>query len=76
MTTTRQAQAINKAFDATIKSSLAAFTELVEQNAKLWEPDQYPSQFVTVIEDEIIPALEAIENYDPTPDTPYDFFHQ
>lgn len=68
MTTTRKAQAINKAFDATIKSSLAAFTELVEQNSKLWEPDQYPHQFVSIIEDEIIPALEAIENYDPTPD--------
>ena len=68
MSTTRQAQAINKAFDATIRSSLAAFTELIEQNAKLWEPDQYPHQFVTVIETEIIPALEAIENYDPSPD--------
>jgi len=38
--------------------------------------DAYPSQFVSIIEDEIIPALEAIENYDPTPDTPYDFFHR
>ena len=29
-----------------------------------------------LLEDEIIPMLEAELNYDPTPQTAYDFFHQ
>ena len=75
MSTTPEAQAVNKALDKLIRSTLQQFNELLERNSNLWEPDQYPHQFVTVIETEVIPALEAIEDYDPTPDTPYDFFH-
>jgi len=37
--------------------------------------DAYPLEFVSIIEDEIIPAIESITDYDPTPDTPYDFYH-
>lgn len=76
MTTTSEALAIDKAFDKLIRSTIEQFNELLERNSKLWEPDQYPHQFVSIIENEVIPALQIIEGCDPTPDTPYDFFHQ
>ena len=67
MTTTSTALLVNRQLDDLIKYSLESFEYLLAENAKLWEPDQWPHQFVTVIENEVIPALEAIENYDPTP---------
>ena len=75
MTTTASARVVNEEFDIVVRSCLAKFEELLERNGKLWEPDQYPHQFASIIEQEVIPALQAIEDYDPTPDTPYDFFH-
>jgi hypothetical protein len=76
MTTTSEALAIDQAFDKLIRSTIEQFNELLERNSNIWMPDQYPHQFVSIIENEVIPALESIEDYDPTPDTPYDFFHQ
>lgn len=66
---------INSEISATLSMTLQRLTHLLKENERSHEMDAYPSQFVTVIEDEIIPAIEAIVNYDPTPDTPYDFFH-
>ena len=75
MSTTHSPTAINKEIDKVLSTTLERLTFLLKENEKSHMMDAYPSQFVSIIEDEIIPALEAIENYDPTPDTPYDFFH-
>ena len=66
---------INSEIDATLSMTLQRLTHLLKENERSHMMDAYPSQFVTVIEDEIIPAIEAILNYDPSPDTPYDFYH-
>ena len=63
---------INRAIDETLTQAKQRITHLLE---KTHEMDAYPSQFVSIIEDEIFPAIDAIIDYDPTPDTPYDFFH-
>jgi hypothetical protein len=66
---------INSEIDATLTMTLQRLTDLLKENERSHEMDAYPSQFVSIIEDEIIPSIEAILNYDPTPDTPYDFYH-
>ena len=38
--------------------------------------EQLSHSMRNLLEDEIIPMLEAEVNYDPTPQTSYDFFHQ
>jgi murein endopeptidase len=75
MNTQHSPHQINSEIDATLSMTLQRLTHLLKENEKSHMMDAYPSQFVTVIEDEIIPAIDAIVNYDPTPDTPYDFFH-
>jgi hypothetical protein len=55
--------------------TLQRLTHLLKENEKSHIMDAYPVQFVSIIEDEIIPAIDSIVNYDPTPDTPYDFYH-
>ena len=75
MSTRHSPLAINKEIDAILSTTLERLTHLLKENEKSHIMDAYPHQFVTVIEDEIIPALDAIVNYDPTPDTPYDFYH-
>jgi len=76
MTTTKlNPTQINRAIDETLTQAKQRITTLLELNEKVHEMDAYPSQFVSIIEDEIFPAIDAIIDYDPTPDTPYDFFH-
>lgn len=76
MTTTKlNPTQINRAIDETLTQVKQRITTLLELNEKVHEMDAYPSQFVSIIEDEIFPAIDAIIDYDPTPDTPYDFFH-
>ena len=66
---------ITRAIDETLTQAKQRLSPLLELNEKLHEMDEYPSQFVSIIEDEIFTAIDAIIDYDPTPDTPYDFFH-
>ena len=66
---------ITRAIDETLTQVKQRLSHLLELNEKLHEMDEYPSQFVSIIEDEIFTAIDAIIDYDPTPDTPYDFFH-
>lgn len=67
---------VNRAIDETLTQVKQRLQDLLELNDKIpYEMDMYPSQFVSIIEDEIFPAIDAIIDYDPTPDTPYDFFH-
>ena len=77
MTTTKLSPLqINRAIQETLTQSKQRLSHLLELNEKVHEMDAYPSQFVSIIEDEIFTAIDAIIDYDPTPDTPYDFFHQ
>ncbi len=49
---------------------------IVNRENKRHEMDQHLHSHTTeLLELELIPALEAEVNYDPTPDTAYDFFH-
>jgi hypothetical protein len=77
MTTTKLSPLqITRAINETLTQTKQRLSHLLELNEKLHEMDAYPSQFVSIIEDEIFTAIDAIIDYDPTPDTPYDFFHQ
>jgi len=58
-----------------LSTAVQRLSHLLKENEKSHMMDAYPSQFVSIIEDEIIPAIESITEYDPTPDTPYDFYH-
>ena len=56
-------------------TAVQRLNHLLKENEKSHIMDAYPLEFVSIIEDEIIPAIESITDYDPTPDTPYDFYH-
>ena len=50
---------------------------IIERENKRHIMDEHLSHSMrNLLEDELIPLLEAELNYDPTPQTSYDFFHQ
>jgi hypothetical protein len=49
---------------------------IIERENKRHMMDEHLSHSMrNLLEDELIPLLEAELNYDPTPQTSYDFFH-
>jgi len=56
---------------------LKELQSIIERENKRHMMDEHLSHSMrNLLEDEIIPLLEAELNYDPTPQTSYDFFHQ
>lgn len=63
---------INKAIDKELSSTLERLTYLLKENQRSHMMDEYPTEFVSIIQDEIIPAIESIVDYDSTPQYLYD----
>ena len=60
-----------------IKEAFDLIVEAFERDRKRHEMDQHiPISMQHLLEEQIIPQLEDEFNYDPTPQTPYDFFHK
>lgn len=56
---------------------LKELQSIIERENKRHIMDEHLSHSMrNLLEDELIPLLEAELNYDPTPNTAYDFFHQ
>ena len=56
---------------------LQELQSIIERENKRHIMDEHLSHSMrNLLEDEIIPMLEAEVNYDPTPQTSYDFLHQ
>ena len=56
---------------------LKELQSIIERENKRHMMDEHLSHSMrNLLEDELIPLLEAELNYDPTPNTAYDFFHQ
>ena len=60
-----------------IKEAFDLIVEAFERDQKRHMMDQHlPISMQHLLEEQIIPQLEDELNYDPTPQTPYDFFHK
>jgi len=56
---------------------LKELEDIIDRESKRHIMDEHLTHSMRdLLEDEIIPMLEAELNYDPTPQTSYDFFHQ
>jgi len=60
--------------DKACENFITEIQKCLEVNEKLNEMDS--DQRLFFIETEVLPILDDIINYDPTEQTPYEFFHQ